>query len=434
MALIDSILKKLGYQKVEPIKKDSYVLDITYRDPILAYKKPEGIADFLEVYRTHPWVNACIDKVAEAVASVPFKLYREGEEVQEVTEGPIYDLFQSVNDYTTVHDFWEQMVIDLEATGNFFAEIEYSGSKPVALHHMRPDCVQIWPDPIKRVREYTYMVNGTQIRLPPENVVHLYYYDPSSPLWGLSPLASLSLTLTTDFYARAYNRRFFENDASVPAVLETDKDLLPEDVERIRQAWIAAHQGTDKAHKVALLWGGLKYRETGISPKEAQFLELIKMHREEICAALGVPPAVVGIFEYANYANSEAQIRMFWHDKILPLLSKIEQMITEQFIKRFEPEMYGAFDTSEVEALQENEAELAETDVKLVGSGLATINERREKRGLEPVPWGDTGYLPLSWVPAGEAGQPEQTVKITRDMPHPLKMGIKEIKKYGSRP
>jgi len=786
MALIDSILKRFGYQKAEPIKKDSYVLDITYRDPTLAYKRPEGISDYLEVYRTHPWINACIDKVAEAVASVPFKLFTQDQEgkVQEVTSGELYDLFQSVNDYTTVHDFWEQMVIDLEVTGNFFAEIEFAGSKPVALHHMQPDCVRIIPDPKKRVKEFWYTVNGHTIILPAENVLHLYYYDPLSPLWGLSPLTSISLTLTADFYARAYNRRFFENDASVPAVLETDQKLTPEDIDRVKKSWASAHQGVDKAHKIAVTWGGLKYRETGLAPKDAQFLELIKMHREEICAALGVPPAVVGIFEYANYANclpgytritlpsglakplseinegdqviafdfetktfkptkvlkkwhtgkkkileiktgsrkihaseghkflrlapgtnpayprkeewieakdlksgdfiaiqvdgvqgarttlpdgteatpdlmeqlglflgdgnirrrhgyamgvsfaipinderreyyeeqaqrvwitkrnfkdkrpvhitkskytftvnsraaceliisngfdredraaktipdwifeltpelkaaflygliaadgsvgpcgritiamkdketvkrlrelcisigwnvcnissgskesnygpneahrfviswsgngnkefehhklgdqlawsrireinevgeddvydievdgyhnfvaegilthnSEAQIKMFWYDKILPLLTKVEQMITEHFISRFDEKIFGQFDISGIEALREDETKVADIDFKLVSSGLATINERRALKGQEAVPWGDTGYIPMSWVPAGESGEAEEpTVKISRDMPHPLRLGYKEFQKYGSRP
>ena len=437
MALIDSILKRLGYQKAEPVKKDSYVLDITYRDPTLPYKKPERISDYLEAYRTHPWINACIDKVAEAVASVPFKLFTQDQEgkVQEVTSGELYDLFQSVNDYTTVHDFWEQMVIDLEVTGNFFAEIEFAGSKPTALHHMQPDCVRIIPDPKKRVKEFWYTVNGHTITLPAENVLHLYYYDPLSPLWGLSPLASISLTLTTDFYARAYNRRFFENDASVPAVLETDQKLTPEEIDRIQKSWASVHQGVDKAHKIALLWGGLRYKETGLAPKDAQFLELIKMHREEICAALGVPPAVVGIFEYANYANSEAQIKMFWHDKILPLLTKVEQMITEHFISRFDEKIFGQFDISGIEALREDETKVADIDFKLVSSGLATINERRALKGQEAVPWGDTGYIPMSWVPAGESGEAEEpTVKISRDMPHPLKIGYKEFQKYGSRP
>jgi HK97 family phage portal protein len=411
MALIDRIAKRLGYQKTE-IRKDSLVQDLTFRNPVLAYEKPTGIADFIEVYRTHPWVNACIDKVAAAVASVPFKLYtKKDEDNVEVTDHYLHQLFDSVNNYTTVHDFWEQMVIDLEAAGNFFAEIEYAGSRPVALHHMRPDCVKIIPDPKKRVKEFEYTINGMTTILPAENVIHLYYYDPSSPLWGLSPLTSLALTLTEDYYARAFNRRFFENDATVPAVLETEKDLTKDDIALVRESWAAAHQGVDRAHKIALLWGGLKYRETGVGPKEAQFLELMKMNREEICAALGVPPAIVGIFEYANFANSEAQIKMFWQDKILPLLTKIEQMITEQFIQHFDPAIYGQFDTSGVQALQEDEARLTDIDVKLVSNGLALTNERRALRGLEPLPGGDVRYVPISWVPAGEEVQASKSAR-----------------------
>jgi len=430
MALIDNILKNFGYQKVE--KPTSYVADITYSDPLLTFQTPAGIKDYLDIYKNHPWVNACIDKTAEAVASVPFKIYaKQDDELVEVTEGAIYEIFQSVNDYTTVHDFWEQMIIDLEATGNYFAEIVYQDKNPYSLHHMSPDMVKIVPDPLKRIKKYTYTVNARTISLTPESVLHLRYYDPSSPLWGLSPLSSIALTLTADYYARAFNRRFFENDASVPAVLETEKNLQDQDIERLRANWKKAHQGVDKAHNVAVLYGGVQYKPTGTGPKDAQFLELIKTHREEICASLGVPPAVVGIFEYANYANSEAQMRMFWNDKILPLLAKVEQMITEQFIQKFDINCFGKFDVSGVKALQENEAELTDIDVKMISYGLASVNERRAKRGLDPRPGGDEYYMPISLVPSGEDMTSE--MKITRDTPHPLDMGRKEIKKWMSR-
>jgi hypothetical protein len=31
--------------------------------------------------------------------------------------------------------------------------------------------------------------------------------------------------------------------------------------------------------------------------------------------------------------------------------------------------------------------------------GVVTINELRGERGLPPVPWGDTPWLPLLWAP-----------------------------------
>jgi len=428
MAIMDRIFKRLGYTKVE---KKSYVQTITYSDPYLIYKKPESTTDFIDVYKTHPLVRAIVDKVAKAVAGIPFELYKKNErgEYEKVNEHPLIDLFYAVNDYMTSFDFWEQLTISLEVTGNFLCEIEMDVTgKPIALHPMRTDLVDIIPDPEKRVRAYKYTANGRSIIIPAENVMHIYYYDPSNPLWGLSPLSSLALTLVTDFYARAYNRRFFENDASVPAVLETDDYLDPEQVELISRMWKASHQGVDKAHSIAVLYGGLKYKETGTRPKDTEFLSLIKLDREEICAVLGVPPAVVGLFEYSNYANSEAQISMFWQDKIIPLLRKIEQMITEQFIQKFYPDVVGKFDMTKISSLLENEIQNAQVDEILIRNGLATVNERRALRGLGPVPWGDTWYVSMTLAPVGNEVEKKQDIGQTI-----LKLKENAIEKLSSR-
>lgn len=378
--------------KREAIKKRSGIEVATY-NTTLPQSAPPSIADYLSVYESHPWVYVCVDRIARNIASVPFSIYRNNEED---TTSPMARLFSLVNDYTTQFDFWYRLITDLEVTGNYFAEIEFQDKKPIAIHPMNPANVTIIPDPLKRVRAYEYVCNGQTVVIPFEKAIHLYFPSPSDPFWGMSPLRPLLTSLATDIYARNYNKTFFENNAQVDAVLETDEIVTREDADIIRQMWERAYGGPRKHHSVAVLWGGLKYREVGTKPKDANFLELTKVMRDEVLAVYGVPPAVVGIYEYSNYANARAQMKTFWRETLLPLMKKLEQMMNEFVIQRFDSECTGKFRTEGIAVLVEEEQEQVDIDAKLVETGLATVNERRKLKGLPPLPWGDDWYRPLN--------------------------------------
>ena len=99
------------------------------------------------------------------------------------------------------------------------------------------------------------------------------------------------------------------------------------------------------------------------------------MAREEILAALGVPPILIGLTERASYANARVQERVFWLVTMLPKLTKIEWTITNQLLRRHfkdEGELVFKFDTSEVEVLTQRNR-------KTVGESLSTEGKKWDK-------------------------------------------------------
>jgi len=412
MKLTD-IFKRKKRGNIFITSKSSHTAELTFSlesglDEIIY---PDIFAELWRIYRSHPLIYSAINKIAKTGASADFFLYREDDsgELRLIEDHWLYDLFESINDYTTVYDFWEQVIISLELTGNFIAEIEYKNNRPVALHYMYPQYVDIEVvNPKTMDIVYIYSAGGQQVTLPKEKVLHLKYFNGENPLWGLPPIVPLFLTLTSDLYARAYNKSFFKHGTTLTGVIELDEFVGDREyLEYLQKVWEEHHAGPDNAHKVLILEGGMRYKPIGTTPKDAEFLDLIKYAREEILTVLGVPPPVLGIYEYASYANAEASIKIFWREKIIPLLTKLEQMITEFFIQRFEPRVYGRFDFSNVPALRDDEKMLAEIDAKLVSNGIMTINERRALRGLPPLPWGDTYYVPMNKVPYDKGGKNE---------------------------
>jgi SPP1 gp7 family putative phage head morphogenesis protein len=129
---------------------------------------------------------------------------------------------------------------------------------------------------------------------------------------------------------------------------------------------------------------------------------------------MGVPPAIVGIYEYANYANAREQTRTFWRNRVLPLASRITSAINEQLAPQYGDGVRVVLETSSASALQPDYAELASIAAQLVQQGVMTRDEVRETLfGLEPLggDWGNGWWGSITTVPLAGA---ETTAAATR--------------------
>jgi phage portal protein BeeE len=155
----------------------------------------------------------------------------------------------------------------------------------------------------------------------------------------------------------------------------------PEDLERLREAWRAEHQGPRRAGRVAWLLGGMQFAPMAAPGlKDLDFIAGRRFNREEILAVFGVPPAEVQVYEYASYANAEAQSKKFWHNAILPLLAHLEEVLEARLFRPRFPAAVGYFDLANVEDLQDNldlKSQVAERFWRM-GVPFADINARLE--------------------------------------------------------
>jgi HK97 family phage portal protein len=377
-----------------------------FRHLFQAHEISGGIASdadsesYVRTYGAASWVYVCVRKIAQTCASVPIKFYKDISDTgtQEQTEGEVVELFQKVNPYIAFANLMESTMTYLLLHGDAYWSIETNGTKEI--YSLRPDRMRIIPDAKEYVGGYIYTVNNVKIPYEPEEIIHFKLFNPQDDYYGLSAISAAKSILTLDFYALDSNKNLFKNAARPGGVVEVPESLDPITFKRLKQEWELGYKGSDKWHKLLLLEGGGKWRETTIPPKDMEFINMRKMTREEICSIFGVPPAVVGLFEYASYANADAQYKIFWQDTIIPYLTGISNMLNENFIKRFDDELYCQFDLSNVPALRENEREKMEISTGLVARNIITVNEARQRYySLEPVEWGDQpqqiGALPF---------------------------------------
>src|SRR5262249_40213903 len=140
--------------------------------------------------------------------------------------------------------------------------------------------------------------------------------------------------------------------------------------ERLRQSWINKHSGVERAHAPDVLPRGLKPEKTGLGQKEMDFVQGRRFSRENTLSTAGVPPAIAGILEYANYANMMPQLRIFFPLELLPRLAYIEDVIQVDLLDKYKTGLDGHFKTAAIMALADEIGTKSDAAVKLSQIGV----------------------------------------------------------------
>ena len=311
-------LKAIFQPKVKEARFQVFDNENGYTDGI---PQPDKYGDMTQSFSAHSWVYAAASTIASNLASLDFKPYQLKKDGtwEDAPENELYRVLQKPNAYMSATNLREFTFLNLDLTGNGYIALERGGTKNI---------LEAWPLPAAYVKpvskpdrfidHYVYEVNGKQIKYAYDEIIHFRYANPVEFKYGQGSITALKNSIAADLYADAWNRFFFQNSARPDSILETEGTLDPATRDRIRESWKAMFQGSKKRGKTALLEAGVKYKEINRTPKDLDFLALRKNAREEILGAMGVPPSMVGILEYANYANLKEQTQIFWKHTILP--------------------------------------------------------------------------------------------------------------------
>jgi hypothetical protein len=118
--------------------------------------------------------------------------------------------------------------------------------------------------------------------------------------------------------------------------------------------------------------------------------------KEDIVNAFHVPLSF--LTSETNLANLQAAEHQHMAKAIFPRLQRRDEKLNEQLVPLYDP-TGRLFLASEdpVPYNQEIAWRQQEIDLKY---GILTVNEVRQDRGLAPVPWGNTPWLPIAWAPS----------------------------------
>lgn len=428
MNIFDRYLQKRGFMKrtdLDVEQKSAGFMELEVGQyPAGRVEMDSGIAyrDFNDAFRQLPWLYAAEMAVATAAMKAILRVYHEKRkktgdvEKTEAQGEPVNAVLARPNPFWSYREFLQTTVINLMSTGNHFwnlvgtrntEPVEISSSNPpVELWWAKPESITVLAGPAGEVAGYEYTgPQGKPKKLSASEIIHFRLVNPDSYFLGLGVVAPAKTSAILEFNAQAYNRAFLENDGTPPFIFTNG----PQDEtqrKRFWTAWDERHKGPKKANRAGMIWGEMNIKELGTSPKDAQYIEMRKMNREEILACAGVPPSIVGLLEYANYSNMEVQQRKFWEDTVIPILNIIADKLTLCLGPHFGDDLVFEFDYSGVKALQENEEGKARTASILISNGIKTPNQIIQElyRG-EGYDGGDQYYMGISLLPVGTDGK-----------------------------
>ena len=294
-------------------------------------------------------VYACVRILSEAIASLPLHIYqyKEGGGKELVYDHPLYRILHDApNSEMTSFVFRETLMSHLLIWGNAYAQIVRDGAgRVLGLYLLLPDKMNVergddgkiyyvysrYSDENPAIKKYGDIV------LTKDEVLHIpgLGFD---GLIGYSPIAMAKNAVGMTLACEEYGASFFANGANPGGVLEHPGVL--KDPGKVRESWNAVYQGTNNAHKVAVLEEGMKYQQIGIPPEEAQFLETRKFQIDEIARLYRIPPHMVGDLEKSSFSNIEQQSLEFVKYTLDPWVIRIEQSLQKDLLLPSEKEKY----------------------------------------------------------------------------------------------
>lgn len=260
-----------------------------------------GIAITPEVAFTYSAVYDAVNQIASDVAKMPLnhmkRLPNGGSE--QYTKSKLYRLlkYQPNPEMDTMVLRRQLTAWALVSHGGFAEIIRDGAGRPVEMWPIEPHRVEVRRPELRngKLGKIEYSIDGGDSIIPSENMIHLsgLGYTPHSP-YTLIDKARQAIGLA--LAAERFGAAFFGNGSTFGGMLLADNPPnSPEEAKELRATVESIHKGPDRAHKLAVLWGGLKYQPLGVKPNESQMNELRDKQVEEVARFFRIPPSRLGL-------------------------------------------------------------------------------------------------------------------------------------------
>lgn len=363
--------------------------------------------DYLNANEISLYTNRAIAKRAEKVSEVEFVLTNRNSK-KVVEDHPVLDILRKPNEHQTGLQFWSLYQKYRDLTGSAFIWIEPTGAvfkkgaDAKALHLLRPDCVKINYEN-GAIGSFTYALpGGSEQTYQPEEIIYSYTPDPQRPLEGVSLLRAGRMAIDTEVQLSKYHANVIRNGGNVGNVMKfKTPNLTKKQVEELKQQYDLQYAEAKNSGKPMFLAGDADIVNLGLSPVELSYLESKRLVLDDIVIMTGVPKPILGVSTGETFANADASVAVFLRETIKPLLADLTTTLDWRFI----PE---EFDLEFKDPTPENvDQKLKETETGLKNSYM-TINEARDRHGLDPIPEGDQILVPFNMVTLAEAVKPPE--------------------------
>lgn len=356
---------------------------------------------------------ACIEKRAKLIASMPWVVQvKRGGEWQEVDNHPLQRLLDRPNPDQSLYELMYHVSQSLDLAGNaFLSEIKAGvNGRPVQLWHLPPQHLKIKPGRERLVEHFEYADHAiTHKRIDAADMIHLKMPNPDDPIFGMPTLRAGGRATDIDRESGIWQKVSLENRGASDVNIMLPPESTQEQVDNVKRQYKDQQAGAKNARKAMVTTADIQ--QLGQTAVEMDFVESRRQVWVEIAAVFGMSLANLGMTESVNLANAEAMDKALWQNTIIPQLELLQRQFNHQLASEFGADVRMVYDTSNVEALQENLNDKLENAAKLFAMGvpLNVINQHLEL-GMDDVEGGDIGYLAAGLMPVGWDPEPMSEV------------------------
>ncbi len=360
-----------------------------------------GVSVSLDTALRVSTVLACVRVLAEDVAKVPLKLYREDEDGGK-TPAKDHSLYRVLarrpNSWQTSIEFREQMMIHAVLDKGAFAYISRSVTGDVLeLIPLLPSSVQPRQDTGSRTVTYSVSLpDGTYKVLPASQVLTIH-----GPSWngyqGLQVVMQAREAIGLAIATEEQQARIHANGGRPGGLLSSDSPLTQDQVDKLAKRWQDAHGEVKRWGGTAILPGGLKYQSLSQTAVESQTLEARRLQIEEICRMFRVFPIAIGYSDKTStFASAEAFLAAHVVHSLTPWVERWEQAISRDLLTDAEVEE-GYFAKHTLAGLLRGDTAARTTYYKAgINDGWLTRNEARALEDFNPIDGLDVPLMPLN--------------------------------------
>lgn len=358
-------------------------------------------------------VFACVQIIAETVATLPLLVYRrEGDGKSPSLDHPVARLFsRAPNTLQTPVEFLEMMTAHCLLRGNCYAEIERDNrGAPIALWPLHPDTVSVYR--VTRSRGVVYDVtdpSGGTRRLLADEIFHLKDRSDDG-IVGRSRLQRAHETFTVALMTETHAASVFKNSATLSGVLSHPDNIGQVAADRLRADFERLYKGPQSAGEIAILEEGLKWQAISVSPEASELLASRQFSIETVARIFRVPPPVLGDLSHGTYSNVTELGRWFHQHTIVPWLTRWERTIERSLFsdegRRTHEVEFDADLLTRANQLERFQSYRIAREI-----GLNSPNELRKFENMNPRtdPAGDEFLSPMN-MQAEQKGKPKQAV------------------------
>jgi len=240
--------------------------------------------------------------------------------------------------------------------------------------------------------QYGWITGARPVPFGKKEIVWMERHPRTDSIYGRSPIEILANTIQTLIYAIEHNLEYF-NDNSIPKGIIGLEGSDTQELQAFKDQWKEQQRKKDTAgnwkkifHHIPIVGKIPKFERIQFTNSEMELLEGQRWWAKMVWACFGVTAVELGYTEDAKgVANQIVQSNVFRKRAINPLLRLEEYRINKEIISEFGYEgikfKFLMFDVEE-------ETKKANLYKIQLDSGIVTINEVRQKEGLDEVEWG----------------------------------------------